>query len=134
MENQNRALIVDHTQAPQFALPEIAPGLAVTGHASPSAGASETSVWRLTLAPGTPGGDPHSVTREEIFVCLSGRAVVQLDAGERILAAGDTLILPPDTQFSLGNPYREPFEAMVVFPIGGQAKTVHGMMTPPWAA
>ena len=40
--------VIPAATAPSFT----APGLAVTGLAAPSRGATETSVWRLTLAPG----------------------------------------------------------------------------------
>jgi hypothetical protein len=59
--------IIRHADAPHFALP----GLTVRGLAAPSRGASETCVWRIALAPGTPGF-LHTVTREEVFVATAG--------------------------------------------------------------
>ena len=44
--------------APTFTIP----GLTVIGFAAPSRGASETSVWRIAVAPET-AGVPHSVDR-----------------------------------------------------------------------
>src|SRR4029453_11012556 len=77
--------------APTFAMP----GLAVTGLAAPSRGASETSVWRLTLAPGAPGSE-HSVDREEVLVVLAGRAVATIDGADHPLRPGDALVVPPN--------------------------------------
>jgi quercetin dioxygenase-like cupin family protein len=108
------------------------PGLEVRGLASPRRGSRETAVWQLTMAPGTPGF-PHAVTREEIFVATAGSAHVTLDGQTHELAAGDTLIVPPGTQFALANPSGEPFQATVAFPVGGQAVTPDGTFTPPWA-
>ena len=43
-----------------------------TSLATPSRGGTDdTSLWRVSIAPGTPP-TPHSLTREEIFVVLSG--------------------------------------------------------------
>jgi quercetin dioxygenase-like cupin family protein len=128
METVQSATIIDRDHAPVFELH----GLRVTGGASPSRGARETSVWKLALAPGTPAV-AHAVTREEIFVCVSGRAELKLGGETRPIGPGDTLIIPADTQFSLGNPYADVFEAVVAFPIGGMAVTAEGTFTPPWA-
>jgi mannose-6-phosphate isomerase-like protein (cupin superfamily) len=121
--------IVRKADAPVFRLP----GLCVTGLASPSRGAAETCTWHLALEPGT-GGVPHRVTREEIFVALRGSAVALVDRKEQTLRAGDALVVPPDTEFSLANPSGEPFEAIVAFPVEGKAVSgSEGPFTPPWA-
>ena len=120
--------VIRKAEAPVFTLP----GLTVTGLASPSRGASETCVWRVQLAPATPGV-PHRVTREEIFVAVSGRAVVTLAGKEHELGPGDAVVVPSDTIFSLANRSTEPFEAVVSFPVGGKAITDAAPFTPPWA-
>ena len=120
--------IIRNHDAPEFELP----GLKVRGLASPKRGASETSVWRISLAPGTPGF-PHACTREEIFVATAGTAQITLDGQASELHAGDTLIVPSGVRFSLGNAVSEPFEAVVSFPVGGKAVTHEGEFTPPWA-
>jgi quercetin dioxygenase-like cupin family protein len=120
--------IVRKAEAPVFNVP----GLTVTGLASPSRGAAETCVWRIAVAPGTPGF-PHAVTREEIFVGLSGRAVVTVAGKEHALGAGDAIIVPKDTVFALANTSNEPFEAMVALPVGGKAVADGPPFTPPWA-
>ena len=120
--------IIRHAEAPVFTLP----GLTVRGLASPKRGSVETCVWRLVLDPGAPGV-PHAVTREEVFVATAGNAVAVIDGARHDLAPGDALIVPPGTEFALTNPHERPFEAVVSFPVGGQAKTAHGTLTPPWA-
>ena len=122
--------IIKSSSAPTFAVP----GLQVIGLAAPSRGAQETSVWRLSVAPGT-DGTPHTVDREEIFVALAGRAIAEV-AGETFeLAAGDALVVPPHVAFSLGNPHAEPFEAIAALPVGGRAVLPGGeAFVPPWAA
>ncbi len=121
--------IISSAQAPVFEIP----GVHFTGLASPKRGARETCAWRVRLAPGT-APTVHRLTREEIFVALSGCAQVHLDGVVHELAAGDAAIIPADTDFALGNPGERPFEAVVAFPVGGQAMHAGGQpFTPPWA-
>ncbi len=120
--------VIRKADAPVFSIP----GVSVTGLASPRRGASETCVWRVLVAPGTTGL-PHKVTREEIFVGVSGEAVVTLAGVEHALGPGDAVIVPADTPFSLGNRSSAPFEAVVSFPVGGKAVTNADPFTPPWA-
>ena len=50
------------------------------------------------------------------------------------MVAGSAVIVPPDVDFALSNPYGEPFEAVAVIAIGGQARMSDGVtFTPPWA-
>jgi quercetin dioxygenase-like cupin family protein len=121
--------IIKSCDAPRFELH----GAIFTGGASPSRGARETCVWRTAIAPSTPG-TPHSVDREEVFVAVAGRAHVTVDGEPHDLVTGDVLVIPANTQFALANPYDEPFEAIVVFPVGGRAKLSSGdAFVPPWA-
>jgi quercetin dioxygenase-like cupin family protein len=106
-------------------------GLAVTGLAAPSTGASETSVWRVRIAPAAPG-KAHSLDREEILVALSGRANVTLGAEHMQLAPGDVLIVPAGVSFSLGAG-DDGFEALAVAPVGVRARFPEGeAFAPPW--
>jgi mannose-6-phosphate isomerase-like protein (cupin superfamily) len=120
--------IVKNHEAAVFDLP----GLHVRGLASPRRGASETCVFRIRLAPGAPGSS-HAVTREEVFVATTGRAVATVAGARHELEPGDALIVPPGVEFALANPSKEDFEAIVSFPVGGQAITADGVFTPPWA-
>lgn len=122
-------VMITAAEAPVFALA----GCTFTGLAAPSRGASENSVWRIAVEPGAPGV-PHSVTREEIFVALSGSAELTLGGVVQTLRAGDAAVVPAASEFSLANPHQEPFLAVVVLPVGGQAVTAEGTFTPPWAA
>ena len=122
--------IIKSTETPTFT----AHGLTVTGLASPSRGSCETSTWRVVMEPGC-AGTTHSVDREEIFVVLAGAALATLHGVEHRLAAGDTLIVPPHTPFSLANPHDAPYEAIAIFPVGGRARLPEcEPFVPPWAA
>ncbi len=122
--------LINAADAPTFALP----GVTFTGLASPSRGSTENAVWRLSMAPGT-APRPHQLTREEIFVALAGRAEVTLAGQQHTLAAGGALVIPAGADFALSNPHDEPFEAVAVLPVGGQAMLPgEAPFVPPWAA
>jgi quercetin dioxygenase-like cupin family protein len=120
--------LIQRAEAPIFELP----GLQVIGLASPRRGAEETCVWKVRLSPGAPPV-PHAVTREEIFVGLSGRARATVEGVARELGPGDALVVPAHRRFTLEPASDEPFEALVAFPVGGQAVTDAAAFTPPWA-
>lgn len=122
--------IIDSRIAPVFAHGNVR----FTGLASPSRGTHENSVWRVSIAPGSPHPGTHQVTREEVFVALSGTAEVMLEGRTMPLEAGSALVVPALTDFSLANPGNEPFEAIVVLPVGGEA-VIPGQapFVPPWA-
>lgn len=120
--------VISGATAPTFE----APNVTMTGLASPSRGATETCVWRATIAPQTPGHE-HSVSQEEIFVVLSGTGVLTLRGEEHPVSAGDALIIPAHTPFLLANPNDEPLELVAVLPVGAQAIPTDGTpFTPPW--
>ena len=105
-----------------------------TALVAPSRGSIDNSVWRVAVAAGTAAAGSHQVTREEVFVALSGAADVLLDGHALTLRAGSALIVPAHTDFSLSNSGPEAFEAVVVLPVGGKA-VVEGQppFIPPWA-
>lgn len=109
------------------------PGARFTSLATPERGTVDNSVWRVELAPGTPA-TPHELTREEVFVVLSGRARVRLGDELREASAGDAIVVPRDTRFELSVAGKEPLHALCCFPVGGQARLADGsMFVPPWA-
>lgn len=108
-------------------------GAKFTSLATPSRGSSATSVWRVELAPGAPA-TPHEVTREEIFVVLSGRAAVRLGDERAEAAAGDAVVVPADTRFEIACAGDEPLHALCCLPVGGEARLGDGTaFVPPWA-
>lgn len=122
--------LIRKEEAPIFTM---FPGLTVTGLASPKRGSTETCVWRIVLAPSTERGTLHSVTREEIFVAMSGQATITIAGVDHALRPGDAVIVPADTVFALSNASAEPFEAFVTVPVGSKAVTSDASFTPPWA-
>lgn len=120
--------LIKSSEAPQFEVP----GVCFEGLVAPSRGSSENSAWRVSISPGLQGM-PHSVTREEIFIALSGSATALIGDETFHVETGDALIVPANTSFSLSNPGSEPFEAVAILPVGGKAVTPEGEFIPPWA-
>ena len=120
-------VVSSHT-APRFD----AGGTHVIGLASPSRGSAETSVWRLTLDPGSSSPE-HTLDREEVFVALEGAARATIGDRTADVRAGDALIVPPAVTFTIGNPGPEPFEAVACMPVGGTATVGDESFAPPWA-
>jgi quercetin dioxygenase-like cupin family protein len=109
------------------------PGARFTALATPSRGSKETSVWEVEIAAGTPA-TPHSLTREEVFVVLAGRATVCIGGQWRTAWPGDAIVVPADTPFELANGSDEPLRALCCLPVGGQGQLADGsVFVPPWA-
>lgn len=109
-------------------------GARFTALAAPSRGSAETSVWVVEV---DPGGEPatHELTREEVFVVLSGRALVRLGGTVGEAGPGDAIVVPPGVPFALGATGDEPLRAVCCLPVGGQAVLPGGApFTPPWAS
>jgi gentisate 1,2-dioxygenase len=123
-------MIITSETAPRFQQG----GVTAVGYAAPSRGATELSVWRLSLVPGerTP---PHAVSHEEVFLVLEGSAVATIDDVEHAFGAGDCLVVPPWSSFALvaGD---TGLEAVCAMTAGATATILPDgpTITPPWAA
>ncbi|MGW5686346.1 cupin domain-containing protein [Nonomuraea sp. NPDC003754] len=104
-----------------------------TGLAAPSRGASETCVWRTTVAPGSEPNE-HSFDREEVLVVIAGSGVARLDGTEHTITSGDAIVVPAGVRFGLGNPHAEPMELIVALPVGALATLADGTTLVPPAA
>ena len=118
--------------APPTATHEL-PGTRFTSLATPSRGSAENAVWMIDVAP---GGDPvpHSLTREEIFVVLAGRAEVTMEGTTTAATSRDAIVVPAGVEFTLRNTGEEALQLIVCFPVGGRAVLADGTtITPPWS-
>lgn len=100
--------------------------------ATPRRGSTETAVWRVEIDPGTPAA-PHSLTREEVFVVLAGRADVRIGDYVGSAETGDAIVVPAAVEFELSNASDERLELLCCLPVGGQAVLGGDTFTPPWA-
>jgi quercetin dioxygenase-like cupin family protein len=100
--------------------------------ATPSRGSHETSVWRIQLSASAEAA-PHRLTREEVFVVLSGAVRVLLAGQASEAQQGDAIVVPPETDFALSC-IGERAELLCCLPVGGKARLGDGpWFTPPWA-
>ena len=118
-------------QAPSTPTHDIGPAR-FTSLATPSRGSRETAVWRVEIEPGAPA-TPHSLSREEVFVVLAGRAAVCIDGVAASAEQGDAIVVPPETEFELANGGDTMLHLLCCFPVGGQAHLDGASFTPPWA-
>jgi mannose-6-phosphate isomerase-like protein (cupin superfamily) len=122
--------IIREQDAPRFGQD----GVEVTGLASPSRGCETVSAWRVLLQPGAASPE-HTLTSDEAFVALRGRAHVALDGESEVLTAGDCLVVAAERRFTIRNDGAEPFEAVCCMAAGGRAVVEgEGSFVPPWAA
>lgn len=107
-------------------------GVRFTGLVSPSKGADELMAWQTEVPPGTPA-TPHQVTREELVVILAGRARVHLDGTTTEAGPGDTVVVPPDTDFAIENAGDDTLRMLACMPSAGRARLDAGeTMQLPW--
>jgi mannose-6-phosphate isomerase-like protein (cupin superfamily) len=109
-------------------------GVTAVGYASPSRGATDLSLWRLSLAPGE-ASPLHSLSREEVFLALAGSAVATIDGAPHAFAAGDCLVVPAGRPFLLAAG-EEGLDAVCAMAAGGKATLLPDgpTISPPWAA
>jgi quercetin dioxygenase-like cupin family protein len=117
-------------------------GARFSSYAAPSRGtAGELCAWRLDLPPGS-DGVPHTVSREEVFLVLSGTLYVTLTGpGNRGDGAattegrqGDVFVVPAGATLRVGTPDAEAAAAWVTTSAGLKATMADGStLAPPWA-
>ena len=122
--------LITHEVAPPYS----ADGTTITGYAAPSRGASQVSLWRVELAP-TASSPLHPMDVEEVFLGLEGEAIAIINDTETTVRAGDCLILPAETPFTLTAGASGPFRAVACMTAGGRATMLPdgNAFVPPWA-
>lgn len=94
--------------------------------AVPSRGSTEIALWTVDVPEGG-DGKPHTASKEEVFYVLSGSVTIQ----GHTAAAGDVIVVQPDTELSLtGGPAR----VLVATSVGIKGTLSDGTtITPPWS-
>ena len=100
--------------------------------AAPARGSRELCAWRLEVAGGTEG-IAHRVSREEVFVLLTGELVVTLDGVTATIAPGEVVLVPAGAQFKVDNASGAIATAWVTTSVGLEATMPDGsLISPPW--
>lgn len=71
------------------------PNGVMTTLASPGQGDAGLSVWRVEMPPGAVG-PRHAFDTEQVWTVVDGGATIETGGDSVVLAAGDTIVLPPD--------------------------------------
>ncbi|MEH6376676.1 VOC family protein [Streptomyces sp. KLMMK] len=121
-----------HVIAPTAGNVTDSPNARMTGLAAPSRGSTELSTWTVAMEAGRTGPE-HSVSREQVWTVTSGVLEVTCDGRTEKIAAGQTLVLPPDALRRVHAP--QAAEAHVAMRSDGVASVpgADGTRTLPWA-
>lgn len=107
-------------------------GAVFHSYAAPARGSVELCAWRLEVEAGVTGM-PHRVSREEVFLLLSGTVTVTLDGMPEVLAPGDVAVVPAGASVSVDNHGEGPAAVWVTTSVGLEATTGDGtVIRPPW--
>ena len=100
------------------------PNASMTTLASPTQGGTQTlSLWRTTMRAGQ-RGPQHTFDGEQAWHVLDGSATITVDDETIDLSAGDTLVVPADTQRQIST------ESGAVFVIAGRANAMATPISP----
>jgi quercetin dioxygenase-like cupin family protein len=107
-------------------------GARFVAYATPASGSKELCAWRLEV-PGGSRGLPHTITREEVVLLLTGAVSITIDGAVTRLAPGDAAVVPAGATLCLDNVADEPATAWVATSVGLEAVLPDGTrITPPW--
>jgi quercetin dioxygenase-like cupin family protein len=100
--------------------------------AAPASGSRELCAWRIEVAGGTEG-IAHRVSREEVFLLLSGELEVTLDGLTGTLTPGEMVLVPAGCEVRVDNIGNGQATAWVTTSVGLQATLPDGSaISPPW--
>lgn len=121
-----------HVISPSDETVTVSPNATMTGLAAPSRGSAELSTWTVEMAAGATGPE-HTISREQVWTVTAGSLEVTCDGRTEKVAAGQTVVLPPDLVRRVHAP--EAAEAHVAMRADAHATVpgTEGTRTLPWA-
>jgi quercetin dioxygenase-like cupin family protein len=109
-------------------------GVRFASYASSARGSEELCAWRGEVPAGS-SGQAHTISREEVFLVLSGSLRLTIDGDSRLLGTGDVAIAPAGSTLDVANPTEEPAGMWVTTSVGLTATLPDGSrISPPWAS
>jgi quercetin dioxygenase-like cupin family protein len=109
-------------------------GVRFVSYILPARGSRELCAWRGEI-PGGTAGPAHTITREEVFLVLSGTVRFSIDGEVSVLRAGDAAVAPAGSSLGVGNPTEEPASMWVTTSVGLEAVLADGTtVSPPWVS
>ncbi|MDX3239901.1 cupin domain-containing protein [Streptomyces sp. ME03-5709C] len=108
-------------------------GVRFASYARTATGSTELCAWRGEIPAGT-AGSAHTVTREEVFLVLSGTPCLTIDGEAHELSPGDVATAPAGSLLAVANPGEGPASVWVTTSVGVEAVFPDGSrVSPPWA-
>lgn len=108
-------------------------GVRFVSYAAPARGSQELCAWRGEVPAGV-AGPSHTITREEVFLVLTGSLELTIDGEKRLLEPGDAAVARPGSSIGVRNSMEEPATMWVTTSIGLEATLADGSrIAPPWA-
>jgi quercetin dioxygenase-like cupin family protein len=104
-----------------------------TSLATPSTGTLQTTLWKIEVPVGAPP-TAHALSNEELFVVISGSAVVRIDGKDETAEAGDSIVIPKETIFELTNGGTTMLTLLSAMPAGTEVIMGEMRFVPPWTA
>ncbi len=107
-------------------------GVRFVSYVRPAMGSEELCAWRGELPAGT-AGPTHRISREEVFLVLSGAVDLTIDGEMRSLKPGDAAVAPAGSRLGVANATQEPAAMWVTTSVGLEASMPDGShISPPW--
>jgi quercetin dioxygenase-like cupin family protein len=107
-------------------------GSTFSSFVAPSRGSAQLCAWQLKMPAGL-RGVVHRPTREEVLLLLEGELTVTLDGIAAVLAAGDVVLVPADSELRLDGGTAGATAWVTTTP-GLEAVMADGSrIVPPWA-
>lgn len=107
-------------------------GVRFVSYVSSAVGSEELCAWRGEVPAGS-GGQAHTISREEVFLVLSGSLELTIDGNSRLLGVGDAAVAPAGSTLNVANPTEEPAGMWVTTSAGLTATLSDGSrISPPW--
>ncbi|WP_326571649.1 cupin domain-containing protein [Actinacidiphila glaucinigra] len=108
-------------------------GVRFVSYARTATGSTELCAWRGEVPAGT-AGPAHTISREEVFLVLSGGPRLTIDGEAYDLSPGDVATAPAGSHLALENPGDGPASVWVTTGVGLEAVLADGSrISPPWA-
>jgi quercetin dioxygenase-like cupin family protein len=107
-------------------------GAVFHSYVAPSRGSHELCAWKVSVDPGV-RGQGHEITREEVFLALTGAPSLTVDDRTTTLAPGDVVLAPAGSTVRLDNDGQEAADLWVTTSVGLTARLADGQeIAPPW--
>jgi quercetin dioxygenase-like cupin family protein len=107
-------------------------GSTFSSFVAPSRGSAQLCAWQLTVPAGL-RGVAHRPTREEVLLLLEGELTVTLDGIATVLAAGDVVLVPANSEVRVDGGTAGAAAWVTTTPGLEAVMTDGSRIVPPWA-